>query len=57
MEAKVLDVKKMLNDKNLSEDLHLKPGDMIFVPQSRVSKIRRFIPVPSMGLGLNPAIP
>jgi polysaccharide biosynthesis/export protein len=57
MEAKVLDVKKMLNERNLSEDLHLKPGDMIFVPQSRVSKVRRFIPVPSMGVGLNPAIP
>jgi len=57
MEGKVLDVKKMLNDKSLSEDLHLKPGDMIFVPQSRVSKIRRFISVPNMGIALNPAIP
>ena len=56
MEAKVLDMKKMLNDKSLREDLHLKPGDMVFVPQNRISKIRRFIPVPGIGLGLNPGL-
>jgi polysaccharide export outer membrane protein len=57
MEGKLLDVKKMLKDKNLSEDLHLQAGDMIFVPQSTISKIRKFVPVPSMGMALNPAIP
>jgi len=54
MEGRVLNVKKMLNDKSLSEDLHLKPGDMLFVPQSQISKIRRFVPVPSMGMSMNP---
>jgi polysaccharide biosynthesis/export protein len=54
VETRVLDVKKMLNDKNLAEDLHLKPGDMVFVPQSQVSKIRRYIPVPGIGIGMNP---
>jgi polysaccharide biosynthesis/export protein len=54
MEGRVLNVKKMLNDKSLSEDLHLKPGDMVFVPQSLISKIRRFVPVPSMGMSMNP---
>jgi polysaccharide biosynthesis/export protein len=54
MEAKVLDVKKMLNDKSLREDMHLKPGDMVFVPQSLTSKIRRFIPVPGMNVGISP---
>jgi polysaccharide biosynthesis/export protein len=53
MEGKVLDVKKMLSDKSLSEDLHLKLGDMVFVPQSRISKIRRYIPVPGIGIGVN----
>jgi polysaccharide export outer membrane protein len=43
-EAKVLDVKKMLNDKNLSEDFTLRPGDMIFVPQNKMSKIARYLP-------------
>jgi polysaccharide biosynthesis/export protein len=56
MEANVLDVKQMLKDKSLKEDLHLKPGDMIFVPQSRISKIRRYIPVPGIGVGMNPTI-
>jgi polysaccharide biosynthesis/export protein len=54
MEGRILDVKKMLNQKNLSEDLHLQPGDMIFVPQSRISKIRRYIPAPGLGIGMNP---
>jgi polysaccharide export outer membrane protein len=54
MEGRIVDVKKMLNQKNLSEDLHLQPGDMIFVPQSQVSKIRRYIPVPGLGIGMNP---
>ncbi len=57
MEGRVLDIKKMLNDKSLSEDLHLRPGDMVFVPESRISKIRRYLPVPNMGVALNPAIP
>jgi polysaccharide export outer membrane protein len=53
MEAKVLNVKDMLNKKNLDEDLHLKPGDMIIVPQSKISKIQRFIPASSIGFGIN----
>jgi|SRR5579864_557112 len=50
MEGRIVDVKKMLSQKNLSEDLHLQPGDMIFVPESRVSKIRRFIPATGLGI-------
>jgi len=50
MEGRIVDVKKMLSQKNLSEDPHLQPGDMIFVPESRVSKIRRFIPAPGFGI-------
>jgi len=43
-QAKLLDVKKMESDHNLSEDLHLQPGDMLFVPKNRFSKIAPFIP-------------
>jgi polysaccharide export outer membrane protein len=53
MEARVLDVKKMVNEKNLNEDLHLRPGDMIIVPQSKISKIRRYIPATGLGIGVN----
>jgi len=48
-------VKKMLNQKMLAEDIHLQSGDMIFVPQNRVSKIRKFIP--TAGLSMYSPIP
>jgi polysaccharide export outer membrane protein len=54
-EATVLNVKKMLAEKDLSEDLHLKPGDIVYVPQNRISKLKRFIP--SSGLGMSVAPP
>ncbi|PYY19262.1 MAG: hypothetical protein DMG60_05070 [Acidobacteria bacterium] len=54
-QAKVIDVKKMLNQKTLAEDIHLQSGDMIFVPQNRVSKIRKFIP--TAGLSMYSPIP
>jgi len=55
-ETRVLDMKKMLNTRNLGEDLHLRPGDMIFVPQNRLSKIERFLPFPRSGnVTMNPA--
>jgi len=49
MEAKKLDLKKMLKEGNLSEDLHLRPGDMVYVPKNAVSKIKPFLPVPTFG--------
>lgn len=55
VEAKVLDMKKMLNTKDLREDLHLRPGDMIFVPQNRISRIERFLPIPRGNVMVNPA--
>ena len=53
-EAHVLDLKKMLDSHDLREDLHLRPGDFIFVPQSRITKIRKFIPTNSMSWYMNP---
>ena len=52
-EVKVLDVKKMFHAGNLTEDLHLQPGDMFFVPQNTVSKVRKWIPYSSVGMGLS----
>ena len=49
VEAKIVNVKKMLKDGNLHEDLHLHPGDMIVVPKNTFSKIQRYIPSSSMG--------
>lgn len=53
-EAHVLDIKKMLDARNLREDMHLRPGDFVFVPQSRISKLRRYVPTNSMSWYMNP---
>jgi polysaccharide export outer membrane protein len=50
LQAQVLDLKKMLNDRNIEEDVHLRPGDLIYVPQNAMSKIRRYFPTPGVGL-------
>ena len=55
-EAKLLNVKKLLASRNLSEDVLLEPGDMLYVPQSAFSKFRRYIPTASMGAFYNPAL-
>ena len=53
-ESHVVDLKKMLNSRDLHEDMHLQPGDFIYVPQSRISKIRKFVPTSSMSWYMNP---
>lgn len=55
VEAHVLNVKAMLASRNLEEDFELKPGDMLFVPQNRISKIRKFLPVSSLSTFFTPA--
>lgn len=55
VEAHVLDVKAMLASRNLEEDFELRPGDMLFVPQNRISKIRKFLPVSSLSTFFTPA--
>jgi len=55
-EAKLLNVKKLLATRNLSEDVYLQPGDMLYVPQNAFSKIRPFIPTANMGAYVSPAI-
>jgi protein involved in polysaccharide export with SLBB domain len=53
-EVRKVNLKRMLNKQDLAEDLHLRPGDMLLVPRSSLSKITRFIPVPSLGMYFNP---
>ncbi len=55
MEARVFNVKQMLGSRNLQEDPHLLPGDMVFVPQNKISKLQRYLPTSSMGAYLSPA--
>lgn len=46
--ATKVNLKHMLTSKNLSEDLEMHPGDMIFVPQNKLSKVKPFIRLPSL---------
>jgi polysaccharide export outer membrane protein len=43
-QAKLINVKKLLADRDLSEDVQLQPGDMLYVPQNTLSKIRPYLP-------------
>ncbi len=54
VETRLLNLKKMLKEKNLKEDAHLRPGDMVFVPQNTISKIDRFLTKPSLSMYVSP---
>ncbi len=44
VEVKKLNLKDILNGKNVNEDAHLAPGDMIFVPEKAITKFRKYVP-------------
>jgi len=54
VEARLLNLKKMLNQSQLKEDAHLRPGDMVFVPQNTISKIARYLTKPSLSMYMSP---
>lgn len=54
LETRLLNLKKMLKEGDLKEDAHLRPGDMVFVPQNTISKIARFVTKPSLSMYFNP---
>jgi len=54
VEVKQLDMKKMLARAALQEDSYLGPGDMLFVPQSMLSKVKPFLPNFSFSPYVNP---
>lgn len=49
-EARLINVKQMLRAGNLREDLILQPGDMLYVPKNTISKIKPYIPIPTLGM-------
>ena len=53
-EVHSLNAKKMLRPENGTEDVELRSGDMLFVPQSRWSKIRTLMPTASLGMFFRP---
>lgn len=50
VEVRKLDLKKMLKKGDLTEDVMLQPGDLVFVPQTAISKIERFLSISAMGM-------
>jgi len=50
--GKRLDVKLMLANADLGEDIHIRPGDLIYVPKNKLSKIKEFIPTPGLGMAI-----
>jgi polysaccharide export outer membrane protein len=42
IDVKEIDLKKVLHGKDLSTDVNIQAGDMVFVPKSRVSKLKEF---------------
>jgi len=54
VETRLLNLKKMLKDRSLNEDTHLRPGDMVFVPQNTISKIDRYLTRSSLSMYVSP---
>jgi polysaccharide export outer membrane protein len=54
VETRLLNLKKMLKDRSLGEDAHLRPGDMVFVPQNTISKIDRYLTRSSLSMYVSP---
>jgi polysaccharide export outer membrane protein len=54
VESLLLNVKAMLASRNLAEDIHLRPGDFLFVPQNQISKIKQYLPTSSMSMYVSP---
>lgn len=43
-EVKKVNLKDVLHGKDMKEDATLKPGDMIFVPETFITKFRKYVP-------------
>jgi len=54
-EVKTINVKRLMQARDLSEDLHLQPDDLLFVPTSTLAKVKRFVPTYGLGVYYNPA--
>jgi polysaccharide biosynthesis/export protein len=54
VEAREFKLKNMLHGKNITEDVSLRPGDMIFVPEKTITKVRKYVPY-GIGTSINPS--
>ena len=56
VEVKVLNLKRVFNNKDPREDVTLQPGDMLYVPKTFMATIDRFLPRTSLGTYFSPAL-
>lgn len=54
VEVKELKLKDILRGKNVNEDVTMRPGDMIFVPEKFIAKFRKYVPY-YVGASINPS--
>ncbi len=57
-ETKLINLKSVLDQRQLNEDVELHPGDMLVVPKTRIAKVEPYIRLfnpSSFGLYLNPS--
>ncbi|MGO9577767.1 MAG: polysaccharide biosynthesis/export family protein [Terriglobales bacterium] len=52
LEVKKLNVKALIQGKKVSEDVTLQPGDMIYVPETVLTKVKRYMPY-GTGIGVS----
>jgi polysaccharide biosynthesis/export protein len=53
MEVKKLNLKDILNGKNVNEDIQMQPGDMVFVPEKFITNFKKYVPY-TAGVYANP---
>jgi len=54
VQVRRLNLKEILNGKNVNEDARIQEGDMVFVPEKFITNFRKYVPY-SVGMYLNPA--
>ena len=54
VQVRRLNLKEILNGKNVNEDSRMQEGDMVFVPEKVITNFRKYVPY-SVGMYLNPA--
>jgi|SRR5271168_5098634 len=54
VESRLINTKALLKAHKLGEDIHLRPGDLVYVPKNAISKIRQYMPTSSLSVYSTP---
>jgi polysaccharide biosynthesis/export protein len=55
-ESSLVNLKRIASMQGIHEDPDLRPGDVLFIPQNRISKVERFVKWGNWGIFVNPAV-